>query len=114
MKKFTITAKYSKQEFDLTLEHNKSIQIDCTYMNAHHPKPTSVKFQIGDQAEYDSYNLHYLGTITGITEKTITFEVGTARQPEVKRLKIYEFCDRNFNFNLEKIKKYNTEESYCI
>lgn len=103
---------WSKQEYNVTLERGESIQIDCFYKNSHHP--TSVKFKIGDQAEYGSYNLSYIGTITQITEKTITFEIGTARQPETRRLKISEFCDRNWDFNLEKKKAHNLIESYCI
>jgi hypothetical protein len=92
MEILTVTTKYDSQAYKVSVEHNKSIRIECTYKNAHNPKPTDVTFNIGDKAEYDSYNLKYLGVITGITTKTITFEVGTSRQPETKRLKIADFC----------------------
>ena len=57
MKKFTITGKHSTQTFDLIVERNKSIQIDCIYKNSHNPVPTSVKFEIGDQSEF--FHLKY-------------------------------------------------------
>lgn len=111
MKKYTVTD-WSKQEYNVTIEKNTFIQIDCLYKNAHTPKETSVKFMIGDIAEYDSYNLSYLGKIVGITEKTISIlpEVGGTK----RMLKIGDFCNRNYNFNLEKVKADNVRESYCI
>jgi len=68
---------------------------------------------VGDLAEYDSYNLHYLGTILKITEKTVTMneQYGTAR---IHRLSLHEFCRRNFDFDLERIKNENFETSHYI
>jgi hypothetical protein len=62
---------------------------------------------VGEMAEYDSYNLKYLSTIASITDKTITFA-------NKRRLKMEEFCYRNWNFNLEKITKSNNEISLTI
>ena len=102
---------WSKQEYTCTIEKNKNIQIDCFYTNSHSPKQTSVKFEIGDEAEYNSYNLRYTGKIISITEKTVSIKNAFN---EVSRLKIADFCWRNWDFNAEKVKQYNTEESYCI
>ncbi len=110
----TVKERFSTQEYSVIIEKNKSIQIDCTYMNAHNPKPTSVTFKVGNKAEYDSYNLSYIGTILAITEKTILMECGTPNQPEKRRLKLDVFCWRNWNFNLEKVLAYNQVESQYI
>lgn len=99
---------YDNQIYNVTLERNKFITIDCFYTNVHNPKQTINTFSIGEQAEYDSYNLSYVGTITGITEKTVTIVayMGT-NQPQTHRLKMSEFCWRNWNFDLNKIRKEN-------
>lgn len=56
-------------------------------------KVTCFTYQVGDYAEYDSYNLSYFGEITSITEKTVTIRkhVGDGS----KRLKLQEFAWRN-------------------
>jgi len=62
-----------------------------------------IEFKVGDPAEYDSYNLKYLGVITSITEKTVSIKDGNT----VRRLSIYEFDFRNYDFNQEIINKQN-------
>jgi hypothetical protein len=68
------------------------------------------EFKIGDRAEYDSYNLSYVGNITSITEKTVTIEAyqGT---PNAKRhrLSLVAFCWRNWNFDTEEIARKNSD-----
>jgi hypothetical protein len=60
---------------------------------------TGRLFVIGDSAEYDSFNLSYVGVIDSITPKTVTI-VKTRGSDAVKhRLSMYEFCWRNFNFD---------------
>lgn len=78
-------------------------------------KPYSVTFKLGDSAEYDSYNLIYLGTITKITEKAVTIVAyhGT-RNAETHRLDLYKFARKNYQFDLEKIQKHNSEERMYI
>ena len=67
-------------------------------------------FVIGDWAEYDSYNLHYDGIIRSITEKTVTIEAYPGSQNAKKyRLRIEEFCWRNWDFNKEDNNKKNSE-----
>lgn len=54
---------------------------------------TCFTYQIGDWAEYDSYNLHYFGEIVSITEKTVTIKKHLNEKN--RRLKIQEFAWRN-------------------
>lgn len=54
-------------------------------------------FKVGDTAEYDSYNLHYFGEITGIGAKTVTIEAHGRKH----RLNLHRF---NFH-NIEDIEK---------
>lgn len=68
--------------------------------------PFSVTFKVGDAAEYDSYNLSYYGTITSITDKTVTI----VKSGAAHRLSIYDFTWRNRDFDLAKTKASNTEE----
>jgi hypothetical protein len=119
----TVSQKYfPNQLYNCVVDHNKSISIHCTYMNVYGtPKPTYVKFKIGDSAEYGSYNLHYIGTIVSITDKVVTIDSGHKtynikgeRVPELRRLKLGEFAARNWNFDLQKLMAYNLEESQCI
>lgn len=112
MKNVTVYSKWDNNTYYLTIEPNKSIQIDCTYNNAHNPRPTSRTFKIGDQAEYDSYNLSYTGTIIGISEKTVSIK--PEHRETVKRLKLTDFCWRNWDFDEEKTAHRNSEEMMCI
>jgi len=73
--------------------------------------PYSKTFKIGDLAEFDSFNLSYVARITSITEKTVTFEDDCQG---VKRLSIYEFDWRNYDFDLEATRERNAQESQCI
>lgn len=74
-----------------------------------------ASFGIGDEAEYDSYNLSYIGVITGITEKRvrITAYKGSCNE-RVHSLDLYKFSWRNFNFDAAKAHAKNVEESYYI
>ncbi len=107
-KALIIKEKYSSQEYSVQVVKNNSIKIDCTYTNRNNPKFTSITLSINDSAEYDSYNLSYIGKIIGITEKTVTIQ--PRGETGSRRLKLNEFCYRNWDFNLEsKIKENNIE-----
>lgn len=99
-------------EYLISFERNKSIAIFKEKDNELIP---CSKFVLGDQAEYDSFNLNYLGTITSITDKTVTItkQYGN-NKPDIHRLSIYEFCWRNYNFDLEVIRAKNNETSMYI
>lgn len=68
------------------------------------------KFEIGDVAEYDSYNLHYTAPIVSIGKSTVTFNVYDSK----KRIKAENFAWRNWDFNAEEIARRNAETSQCI
>lgn len=67
-----VKEKYSEQTFNVTIEKNKSITINCVYKNRMNPVETTVTLNIGDSAEHSSYNMSYYGHIQKITEKTVT------------------------------------------
>jgi hypothetical protein len=101
-----------ESEYLVRLVKNKSISI-FTEKNGE-VKP-GASFQIGDQAEYSSYNLHYLGTITAFTEKTVTIvSYKGSRIEEAHRLSLHEFCWRNADFDLAQVQAQNHEISMNI
>jgi hypothetical protein len=73
-------------------------------------EPTA--FEIGDPAEYDSYNLKYTGKIVSITDKTVT--ILPKYENRKRRLKIEDFAWRNYDFNAERVAAENYETSHYI
>lgn len=69
------------------------------------------QFRIGDEAEYDSWNLHYTGRIVSIGKATVTIDPGYDSK---RRLKATDFAWRNWNFNSEEIARRNAETSQYI
>lgn len=68
-------------------------------------------FKVGDTAEYDSYNLSYTGTITKITEKTVTIvQYPGSSMARKHMLSLHEFAWRNWDFNAEETARKNSEE----
>lgn len=63
------------------------------------------EFRVGDQAEYDSYNLQYIGTITKISPKTVTIEAFGRSH----RLSIYDFSWRNNDKTVQEKRSENSE-----
>ncbi len=63
-------------------------------------------FRVGDVAEYDSYNLHYLGMIVALGEKTVTIEEDTGA---THRLTVYEFSWRNRTVDLDQVAERNRD-----
>lgn len=103
-KRFSVTD-WNKQDYRVSIKVGRSIQIDCIYKNSYQPKPTSRTLSIGDMAEYDSYNLSYMGKIVQITEKTVCIQ--PAHESGYRRLPIADFCWRNWDFDVEKKKAEN-------
>lgn len=82
-------------------------------------------FKVGDEAEYDSYNLRYTGTIEAITEKGVTIWTGKVRRngglymgpstvtegckKHIVRLDLNAFCWRNYDFDAVKVAAENHE-----
>lgn len=54
-------------------------------------------FRIDDEAEYDRFNLSYMGVISQITTKTVTIIPYRGGKP--KRLKIEKFFELNWDFD---------------
>jgi hypothetical protein len=90
-------------EYAVDVKPGRSIQI---YRNG----TACRSFQVGDEAEYDSYNLNYTGTITAITDKAVSI----LKYGETRRLNIYEFCWRNWDFDAVKTAARNAEEMMYI
>jgi hypothetical protein len=84
----------------------KSIRLYGTYLNnVNGPVDFDKTFNIGDQAEYDSYNLNYTGEIVAITLKTVTI----ADQYESRRLDLHTFAWRNWDFDAQRIFEANCD-----
>ena len=95
--------------YNADIEPGKSIRLH----GIHQKTPFDVTFELGGIAEYDSYNLHYLGKITKITGNTVTIaEKYTGDRTH--RLDLYTFSWRNYDFNLEKIDADNLATSQSI
>ena len=71
----------------------------------------SHTFRLGDWAEYDSYNFNYTGKIVAIGPKSVTIEGDGARK---HRLTLYEFAWRNWDLDLDRIAKNNSDTAQCI
>jgi len=72
-------------------------------------------FELGDTAEYDSYNLKYTGKIVKITNKVVSItRYPGSNMAKTYRLSLYEFCWRNFKFNAVETAQYNANESMYI
>lgn len=70
-------------------------------------RPFDKTFKIGDWAVYDSYNFSYTGKITAIGEKTVTIQPypDSKQKHAQRRLSLYEFSWRNWNYDAAKIAK---------
>lgn len=76
--------------FAVTITKNGSIRI----RGERYGKPVDVTYGMGDTAEYDSWNLSYMGEIMSITPKTVTIRE-THPGAKKHRLKVAEFVSRN-------------------
>ena len=72
-------------------------------------------FVIGDEAEYDSYNLSYTGTITKISDKAVTIVAYKgSRNEKAHRLDLNKFCWRNYKFDAVKTAAENADTMMYI
>ena len=78
-------------------------------------------FNMGDMAEYDSYNFSYYGPIIGISDKRVRIvsqydhkKYLNGEKPRTYSLDFNKFCWRNIGFNLTKKQENNIEVSYMI
>tara|TARA_R110000796_G_C14560012_1_gene434743 strand:- start:2829 stop:3188 length:360 start_codon:yes stop_codon:yes gene_type:complete len=63
-------------------------------------------FQVGDKAEYDSYNLSYFGPIKSITKKNVIIKDTSGKN---RRLPHAAFHWRNINFDIAKKSAENSD-----
>jgi hypothetical protein len=111
-KRFGVEYPATPTEYLVVIEKNKSIQI---YREGKDGSITVCrKFELGDIAEYDSYNLSYLGTIKSISDKSVTIVKTYGKDVKQHRLGLYEFCFRNYRFDLEETRRQNAETSTYI
>jgi hypothetical protein len=76
---------------------NETIRIFGNYCSKDYDKT----FKVGDIAEYDSYNLSYMGTIVSISDKGVgILPQHGCRGGKVQRLGLDEFCWRNHNLDV--------------
>lgn len=95
------------------INKNSEISLEGIYTNhVKGPQVFKKSFRIGDWAEYDSYNLKYNGKIVSIGEKTVTIQHD--RCTERSRLNLKDFAWRNWDFDLEKSAKENSETMNCL
>ena len=64
------------------------------------------RFEIGDRAEYDSFNMRYVGVITAIGAKTITIKE-KYQYGRNHRLDTRSFAFRNWDFDALEIAEHN-------
>lgn len=105
---YTMENAVGKADVQAHVVRGKSIRLVGRYNN----KDVDITFKVGDMAEYDSYNLHYLGEIKQITDKAVTIEPEYSGR--TRRLDLHTFMWRNHDFDLEQTRKSNTETSYYI
>lgn len=84
----------------------QSIRLYGHEWNGREKIPYDITFKVGDKAEYDSYNLHYIGVIESIGEKRVTIRDDSGR---IHKLEIADFSFRNRDFHLAKLEKANAE-----
>jgi hypothetical protein len=111
MKVFTKARKHYpavETKYSVNIERNKSIAIFVEGVQVN-------QFNIGDEAEYGSYNLIYTGPITKITDKMVQITAYPGTRNETRHnLSLDTFCWRNERFDAVKTAKHNQEEMYYI
>lgn len=98
MSTFTFNMGYTT--YTVEVAPKKSITIT---RDGHEPN----QFEIGDMAEYDSFNLSYWGEILSITDKTVTINPRYGNKKV--RLKLESFAWRNYDFKLDQVIAKNSE-----
>lgn len=96
-KRFGIEYPAQATDHNADIVRNKSIRIFGTYCGKVYDKT----FELGDIAEYDSFNLSYMGRIVSISDKGVGIvDKNGGRGGKVNRLNLDEFCWRNYNLDV--------------
>lgn len=103
--------KETTNTYNVELVPRKWIRIWGTFRNhADGPQEFDRKFEVGDWAEYDSYNLNYDGEIVGVGEKTVTIlSYPDSNSGRRHRLSLYDFCWRNWDYDKESVAAKNSD-----
>lgn len=102
--------KNTQGEFNADVDPKIAIRIFGIFINRVAPIHFDQTFRIGDEVEHGSYNLVYTGKIMAIGPKTVTVnDFGKS-----VRMDLYDFINRNFDFDLEKVRKQNADTMMCI
>lgn len=96
-----------ENNWNADVKKNKQIRIFGEFKEG---KKFDRVFKIGDTVEIGSYNLIYTGEILSISEKTVTIDDSGRK----KRMSLYDFINKNYDLDLEKISKHNQNEMYYI
>ena len=93
---------------NVSVTPRKSVRLFGTIDNHIHRMGESydITFAVGDVAEYDSYNLNYVGEIVAVGAKSVTIRDPHGRN---HRLNLHTFSWRNHDFDLAVILKRNSE-----
>lgn len=99
----------TRNDYHAEIIPGKSIRLFGTFRNhVNGPQEFDLTFVIGDEAEYNSYNLTYTGEIVSIGAKTVTIKHYPNRETK-SRLDFYDFAYRNWDFDSAKIAAENSE-----
>lgn len=109
-----ISNRWERDTYNADILPGKFIRLYGEYTNhVNGPVKFDITFEVGDVAEYDSYNLIYTGKIVSIGPKTVTIQ-HYEHQSTKSRLTIGDFAWKNWDFDLDRIAAHNREESYYI
>lgn len=100
----------------VTDDSTRMIKDPDTGRYATNPNPTVRDvvrvFRLGDAAEVHSYNLVFTGHVRGITAKTVTcVEYEGSAQPRTYRMSLYDFVQKNWDFDQDAAEKRNANWS---
>jgi hypothetical protein len=102
-------------EYEVDVVRNERVTIRCTKKIIEDgvlvEREITNTFEMGDEAEYDSFNLKYTGEILSITPKTVSIRNMYGR---TTRLSMNEFCWRNWDFDAVKVAEENAETRMYI
>ena len=101
---------HANQSFEVFVHPKKCIEI---HSRDGAGSLVSVKmFRLGDEVEYDSFNLKYTGQITSITGKNVIIKPRFGSS--TKRLDFRAFSWRNWDFDSVRVARENSETSNYI
>ena len=102
-------------EYEVDVVRNERVTICCTKKIIENgqlvEREITNTFEMGDEAEYDSFNLRYTGEILSITPKTVSIRNAFGK---VTRLALHQFCWRNWDFDAAQCAAENAETMMYI